>query len=40
MAWGCIVVLKDNDKGTDDGASSPSSVIRPIDFGATPSDVL
>ena len=40
MAWVCIVVLEDNDKGTDDGASSPSPVIRPIDFGAALNDVL
>ena len=40
MAWGRIVVLEDNDKGTDDGASSPSPVIRPIDFGAAPNDVI
>ena len=40
MAWDCIVVLEDYDKGTDDGASSPSPVIRPIDFGTAPNDVL
>ena len=40
MAWGCIVVLENNDKGTDDGASSHSPVIRrTIDFGAAPSDL-
>ncbi len=40
MTWVCIVVLEDNDKGTDDGASSSSLGIRPIDFGAAPKDVL
>ena len=40
MAWGCIVILEYNDKGTDDGVSLPSPVIRPIDFGAAPNHVL
>ena len=39
MAWGSIVVLEGNDKEVDDGASSPSLVIRPIDFGTAPNDV-
>ena len=40
ISWGRLAVLEENDKGTDDGASSPSPVIRPIDFGAAPNDVL